>query len=64
MCIRDSWESLDETLRHAAASLGLDYVTNDDSMSRPFGAPPVVVNYFYHEKIRKGGECYAGTSRG
>lgn len=58
------WESLDETLRHAAASLGLDYVTNDDSMSRPFDAPPVVVNYFYHEKIRKGGECYAGTSRG
>ena len=32
---------------------GLDYVTNDDSMSRPFDEPPVVVNYFFHEKIRK-----------
>ena len=32
---------------------GLEYVTNDDSMSRPFDAPPIVVNYFYHERIRK-----------
>ena len=32
---------------------GLEYVTNDNSMSRPFDAPPIVVNYFYHERIRK-----------
>ena len=32
---------------------GLEYVTNDDSMSRPFDAPPIDVNYFYHERIRK-----------
>ena len=32
---------------------GLEYVTNDDSMSRPFDDPPIVVNYFYHERIRK-----------
>lgn len=32
---------------------GLEYVTNDVSMSRPFDAPPIVVNYFYHERIRK-----------
>ena len=31
----------------------LHYVTNDDSMNRPFEAPPVVVNYFYHEQIKK-----------
>ena len=30
---------------------GLEYVVNDDSMRRPFEAPPVVVNYFYHEQI-------------
>ena len=30
-----------------------DYVTNDDSMSRPFDAPPFIVNYFYHEQIKK-----------
>lgn len=32
---------------------GCKYVTNDDSMRRPFEAPPVVVNYFYHEEIKK-----------
>ena len=31
----------------------LPYVTNDDSVQRPFEAPPVVVNYFYHEQIKK-----------
>lgn len=36
-----------------AAGIGLDYVTNDDSMSRPFHAPPVIVNYFYHSEIKK-----------
>ncbi len=50
---RDYWEALDAELKACAAGLGLDYVTNDDSMARPFEAPPVVVNYFYHEKIRK-----------
>ena len=47
------WEDLDAEMRLFAEEQGLDYVTNDDSMSRPFDAPPVVVNYFYHERIRK-----------
>lgn len=47
------WEALDERLKTFAAQIGLDYRTNDDSMQRPFEAPPVVVNYFYHEQIRK-----------
>ena len=47
------WEMLDARLRDFTAKIGLDYVTNDDSMKRPFQAPPVVVNYFYHEQIRK-----------
>lgn len=51
--IRSYWEDLDAELRAFTAELGLDYVTNDDSMKRPFEAPPVVVNYFYHEQIRK-----------
>lgn len=46
------WESLDTHLRTYAAGSGLDYVTNDDSMERPFDAPPVIVNYFYHEQIK------------
>ena len=48
---REYWEALDAQLREF--TLGLDYVTNDDSMSRPFDAPPVVVNYFYHEQIKR-----------
>lgn len=50
---RSYWVSLDAELKTYAASSGLDYVTNDDSMSRAFDAPPVVVNYFYHEQIKK-----------
>ena len=47
------WQSLDGEVKAYAAERGLDYVTNDDSMKRPFEAPPVIVNFFYHEKIRK-----------
>ena len=47
------WELLDGRLREFCARLGLDYVTDDDSMRRPFEATPVVVNYFYHERIKK-----------
>lgn len=47
------WEDLDVVMRRFTEEQGLDYVTNDDSMSRPFDEPPVVVNYFFHEKIRK-----------
>ncbi len=50
---RNYWINLDSELKSFAASEGLDYKTNDDSMERPFEAPPVVVNYFYHEQIRK-----------
>lgn len=54
-CSRNSryWELLDSRLKAYAAAEGLDYVTNDDSMKRPLDAPPVIVNYFYHERIRK-----------
>lgn len=50
---RSYWEALDSELKTCAAQRNLDYITNDDSMRRPFEAPPVVVNYFYHEQIRK-----------
>ena len=50
---REYWERLDARLKSFTAGIGLDYVTNDDSMRRPFEAPPVVVNYFYHEEIKK-----------
>ena len=63
---RSYWEQLDAELKDYAAKIGLPYVTNDDSMKRPFEAPPVIVNYFYHEQIkksaRKGGSSHAGTA--
>lgn len=50
---RSYWRLLDNKLREFADNIGLDYVTNDDSMTRDFSAPPVIVNYFYHEQIKK-----------
>lgn len=47
------WEALDARLRVFASELGLEYVRNDDSMKRTFNDPPVIVNFFYHEKIKK-----------
>ena len=47
------WEALDEALRAYARENDLEYVRNDDSMKKPFDAPPVLVNYFYHEQIKK-----------
>lgn len=47
------WETLDAQLREYAESAGLPYIRNDDSMQRPFDAPPVIVNYFYHEEVKK-----------
>ena len=47
------WQRLDEELKTYIEQIGLEYVTNDDSMIRPFDAPPIVVNFFYHEKIKR-----------
>ena len=69
------WIALDKELKAFAVEIGLDYVTNDDQLQRDFNAPPVIVNYFYHEKIkknrsdkrnnvRKDSESHAGITRG
>ena len=50
---RKYWELLDAELNAYAAKTGLCYLTNDDSFKRPFDAPPVIVNYFCHEQIKK-----------
>ena len=47
------WETLDSEMKNYAKETGLPYVRNDDSMRRPFEAPPVIVNFFYHEEIKK-----------
>ena len=40
-------------MRGYTNEIGLEYVTNDDTMRRPFDSPPVIVNYFYHSQIKK-----------
>lgn len=50
---RGYWEALDGEMRGLAKKLGLSYLRNDDSMHRPFAEPPVIVNYFYHEQIKR-----------
>lgn len=47
------WEALDKKIRSYAAEQGLEYVRDDDSIKKPFDAPPVIVNFFYHEEIKK-----------
>lgn len=50
---RGYWKSLDTELREYAKTSGLEYLRNDDNMKNPFDAPPVIVNFFYHEEVRK-----------
>ena len=50
---RKYWEMLDETIHTYAVQNGLEYVCDDDSIKKPFDAPPVIVNFFYHEEIKK-----------
>jgi radical SAM mobile pair protein B len=50
---RDYWEKHDGRLRDFAREQGLRYVRNDDSFLQPFDDPPTMVNFFYHEEIKK-----------
>lgn len=47
------WQNTDTKIREFCVSKRLPYVVNDDSVSRPFCEPPIVVNYFYHSQIKK-----------
>ena len=65
---RGYWEGLDAAIRQLAEKRGLPYLRNDDSMHRPFNEPPAIVNYFYHEQIKrsamKRGASESAASRG
>ena len=50
---RAYWTTLDEELRAYTASKGMPYLRDDDRHRSAFGEPPVVVNYFYHEEVKK-----------
>lgn len=47
------WQELDAELQKFAKKQGFEYKTNDDSFLKSFDAKPVIVNYFYHSKIKK-----------
>ena len=59
---RSYWETLDEELRAYAQQAGLVYVRNDDS-KRPFHAPLALVNFFYHDEIKKSASKEGGGLR-
>ncbi|MDR3148048.1 MAG: radical SAM mobile pair protein B [Treponema sp.] len=50
---RNYWEILDAQIRAVAEEQGLAYLRANDTIHQPFGAPPVIVNYFYHEQIKR-----------
>jgi len=47
------WENLDAQIKTFTDKNNLVYVRNDDTVQNPFDAPPVIVNYFYHEQLRR-----------
>lgn len=47
------WQALDEKIRQYAKENNLKYLRDDDSIQNAFDEPPVIVNYFYHEEIKK-----------
>lgn len=50
---RAYWEELDKRLKAFSDEKGLLYLRDDDSITPDFNAPPIIVNYFYHEEVKK-----------
>lgn len=50
---RTYWTTLDQKMREYTEKENMPYLRNDDRYHAAFGVPPVVVNYFYHEEIKK-----------
>lgn len=50
---RDYWRELDQEIRAYCETQGMSYLRDDDQHRAAFGDPPVVVNYFFHEEVKK-----------
>lgn len=50
---RAYWTALDDEMRAYTAQQNMVYLRDDDSRRSAFGQPPVVVNYFFHEEVKK-----------
>ena len=47
------WEKLDQEIKEYANCHNLKYTCHDDTRKAPFSAPPAIINYFYHDQIKK-----------
>ena len=56
---RAYWTALDEKMREYTGGNGMPYFRDDDQHRSAFGEPPVVVNYFYHEEVKKSAKAKA-----
>ena len=59
---RTYWRELDAEVRVYAEREGLEYVRDDDTMRRPFDVPPTIVNYFFHEEVKKSAKKERGRA--
>ncbi len=50
---RSYWAELDAKLRDFCQKGAFPYLRDDDSKRSDFGQKPVVVNYFFHEEVKK-----------
>jgi hypothetical protein len=50
---RSYWHELDREMKVFTAKENMPYLRDDDTKRAPFGKPPVVVNYFFHEEVKK-----------
>ena len=50
---RTYWSELDQKTREYTAGAGMPYLRDDDQHRAAFGQPPVVVNYFFNEEVKK-----------
>ena len=51
--IHEHHPELDEKVREYTAREGMPYLRDSDQHRSDFGEPPVVVNYFFHEEVKK-----------
>ena len=56
------WFELDKIVADYAAKNHLEYVRNRDYLQRDFDAPPVIVNFFFHEQIKKTPTNFGGEA--
>ena len=54
------WNLLDAQMREYTAENNMLYLRDDDSLRSAFGEPPVVVNYFFHEEVKKSAKTKKG----